>query len=300
MQHPAKQTTPWRAICRVVACALILWGVANGALALQGNDTDLAWKQIRPGLQYVRQDISIQGSDAVHRLHWLRLSLTQPDLHLNLTPQTCAGLRMTALDREPMVASLNASFFTTAFTTRGHTVSQGMVWSGNYRTLESPVVACTANRQCEVLHQAPAVVAPQWRHAAAGVHSLVQSGVPRTAADDAQCGSFCTTPHPRSAMGLDASRQTMVWVAAEGRQQSVTGMPLADLAMRMAMQGVADAINFDGGGSTAMHVDAEARTSRPDNEPQARPVANAWTVSTRPDIDWAALCKPQPEPSSNY
>jgi len=80
----------------------------------------------------------------------------------------------------------------------------------------------------------------------------------------------------------------------------VTGMPLAELALQMAMQGVADAVNFDGGGSTALHVGAQARTRRPDNEPQARPVANAWVVSTRPDIDWATLCQPQREPGGNY
>ena len=278
---------------RGAVLALCLWVLSYSALALQNAQADLAWEQIRPGLLYARQDLPIEGSQTVHRLHWLRMSLSQPDLYLGLTPQACAGLRMTALDSGPIVASLNASFFNKEFFTRGYTVSQGTVWTGSFRTLESPLLACTADRQCEVLHQAPALVAPQWSHAAAGVHSLVQSGVPRTAADDAQCGTFCTTTHPRSAIGLDSSRQTMVWVAAEGRQQSVTGMQLAELAMHMAMNGVADAINFDGGGSTAMHVAAVARTRRPDNEPQARPVANAWTVSTQPDIDWAAVCKPQ-------
>ncbi len=273
--------------------ALCFWAQSHSALALQNTQANLAWEQIRPGLLYARQDIPIQGSDTVHRLHWLQLSLTQPDLHLGVTPQACAGLRLTALDSAPLVASLNASFFNKEFFTRGHTVSQGIVWTGSFRTSDSPLVACTADRQCEVLHQAPARVAPHWSHAAAGVHSLVRSGLPRTTADDAQCGTFCTTPHPRSAIGLDSSRQTMVWVAAEGRQQSVTGMSLAELAMHMAMNGVADAINFDGGGSTAMHVGAVARTSRPDNEPQARQIANAWIVSNQPDIDWAAVCKPQ-------
>lgn len=288
------------AIGRSAAFALGLWASSCSALALQNAQADLAWEQIRPGLLYAHQDIPIEGSSAVHRLHWLRLNLAQPDLHLALTPQACAGLRMTALDRPPIVASLNASFFTTEFFTLGHTVSQGTLWTGNYRTPESPLLACTADRQCEVLHQAPARVVPEWKHAAGGVYSLVQSGAPRTAADDVKCGKFCTTPHPRSAVGLDSSRQTMVWVAAEGRQQAVTGMPLAELALQMVLQGVADAINFDGGGSTALHVDAQARTSRPDNEPQARPVANAWVVSTRPDMDWAAVCQPQQEPGSAY
>lgn len=300
MKPLAIQTQRIRVIARLAVCGLLVWSTANGVLALQSSEATLEWELVRPGLFYARQEVPIEGSAAVHRLHWLRLSLMQPDLHLALTPQACAGLRMTALDREPIVASMNASFFTKKFFVRGHTVSQGIPWTGSLRTLESPLLACTANRQCAVLHQAPAHIKPEWREGAAGVYSLVQSGAPRSAADDAQCGSFCTTTHPRSAIGLDASRQTMVWVAVEGRQQSVTGMPLAELATLMVKQGVADAINLDGGGSTAMHVGAKVRSSRPDNEPQARPLANAWVISTRPDIDWATLCEPLPESNNNY
>ena len=251
----------------------------------------LAWEPIRPGLQYAQQDIAIEGSESLHRLHWLRLDLAQPDLYVALTPQSCAGLQMPTLDRSPIVASMNASFFSKEFFSRGHTVSQGQVWKGNYRLADSPVLACTAGQSCQALHQAPAQESPAWRNAAAGVQSLLQAGRARTDAEDAQCGAFCTTTHPRSAVGLDTSGRTMVWVAAEGRQKSVTGLPLSQLARLMQEQGVFDAINFDGGGSTALHVLGQARTHRPDNEPQARAIANAWVISTQADTDWGAICQ---------
>jgi exopolysaccharide biosynthesis protein len=147
------------------------------------------------------------------------------------------------------------------------------------------------------LHQVPPAPSEQWRDAASGVHSLVTAGAPRTAADDTLCGSFCTTTHPRSAIGLDRTGRWMVWVAAEGRQKSVTGLPLAKLAELMRLQGVSDAVNFDGGGSTALHIEAKARTQRPDNEPEPRKIANAWVISSTPDPDWKALCpSPKQEP----
>ena len=266
--------------------------MATAALALKNNQADLTWEQVRPGLLYAKQDVAIDGSEGVHRLHWLRLDLEQTDLYLSLTPQACAGLKLTALDRAPIVASLNASFFTREFLTRGHTVSSGASWPGTLRVRESPMLACTATRQCQVLHLAPPVLFGQWRDAASGVHSLMTAGVPRTAAEDTLCGSFCTATHPRSAIGLDGTGRWMVWVAAEGRQKSVSGLSLTKLATLMSLQGVADAVNFDGGGSTALHIEANARTQRPDNEPLARRIANAWVISTVAEVDWKAFCPP--------
>jgi hypothetical protein len=288
--------TTYRAFRQRLTWALLLCSATTGVFALQNTQADLVWEQVRPGLLYAQQDIAIEGSEALHRLHWLRLDLAQSDLHLALTPQSCAGLRMPALDRSPIVASLNASFFTKEFFTRGHTVASGATWLGTQRVLESPLLACDANRQCQVLHQAPPMPADHWRDAAGGVHSLVKAGIPRTADDDSQCGAFCTTTHPRSAIGLDSGGRWMVWVAAEGRQRSVTGLPLAALARLMALQGVTEAVNFDGGGSTAMHVNSHARTGRPDNEPQARSIANAWVISTLADIDWSVICPTNPDP----
>ncbi|MBC7919385.1 MAG: phosphodiester glycosidase family protein [Rhodoferax sp.] len=286
MKSIAFQRIGWRTAVAVLG----LWGVVGGALARQELASELTWEQIRPGLRYAQQDIAIPGAQAVHRLHWLALDLAQPDLYLMLTPQACAGVRMSTWDLPPVVASVNASFFTREFFTRGHTVSQGKPWAGSLRHIESPLAACSPNRECEVVHQPPAGAAPDWQEVAAGVHSLVLGGVARTPEDDAQCGSFCSAAHPRSAVGLDSRRRTMVWVAAEGRQKYAVGLPLATLASLMARQGVAEAINLDGGGSTSMHIKGQRRTGRPDNEPEMRRIANAWIISTRADIDWSLAC----------
>ena len=242
-------------------------------------DPQPQWQTVRPGVSYAAQELAASSADQVHRLHWLRIDLQQADLELALSPQVCSGMRLTDLDQdENVVASLNASFFTREFLTRGHSVSAGRAWDGNYRISEGPLLACAAGRQCQVLHQPPPLAAPDWQDAASGVYSLVVAGVARTEAEDAQCGAFCQTTHPRSAVGLDASRRWLFWLAVEGRQKQAVGLPLARLASLMQGVGVADAVNFDGGGSTGLHVLGQAKALRPDEEPVPRRIANAWLL----------------------
>lgn len=79
--------------------------------------------------------------------------------------------------------------------------------------------------------------------------------------------------HPRSAVGLSADRKTLILVAVDGRQATPTfnfgdpveageekyighsrGVTYAELGALMKSLGAADAINLDGGGSTALVV----------------------------------------------
>ena len=241
--------------------------------------SELPWQAVRPGVVYAAQELAASTPDQLHRLHWLRIDLQQTDLAVALSPQSCAGMRLTDLDAdENVIASLNASFFSREVPTRGHSVSAGRSWDGNYRISEGPLLACAAGGQCQVLHQPPPVAAPDWQDAASGVPSLVTGGVARSELDDAQCGAFCQTTHPRSAAGLDASRRWLFWLAVEGRQQQAVGLPLARLASLMQAAGVVEAVNFDGGGSTGLHVLGQAKALRPDEEPVPRRIANAWLL----------------------
>jgi Phosphodiester glycosidase len=79
--------------------------------------------------------------------------------------------------------------------------------------------------------------------------------------------------HPRSAVGLSADRKTLILVAVDGRQATLAfnfgdpiepgeekyighsrGVTYAELGALMKSLGAADAINLDGGGSTALVV----------------------------------------------
>jgi exopolysaccharide biosynthesis protein len=63
-----------------------------------------------------------------------------------------------------------------------------------------------------------------------------------------------TARHPRSAVGLSADGRTLLMVAVDGRQEHSRGVTLAELGQLMQGLGAADALNLDGGGSTALVV----------------------------------------------
>lgn len=61
--------------------------------------------------------------------------------------------------------------------------------------------------------------------------------------------------HPRTALGLDRSRRTLLLLVADGRQRGyAAGLTEDELAQRLLAAGAHDAINLDGGGSSALVV----------------------------------------------
>ena len=67
-------------------------------------------------------------------------------------------------------------------------------------------------------------------------------------------GSFATDLHPRTAVGYNADTTKFYMVVVDGRQSASIGISLIDLADIMIEIGAWRAMNFDGGGSTAMVV----------------------------------------------
>lgn len=64
---------------------------------------------------------------------------------------------------------------------------------------------------------------------------------------------FSRTSHPRTAIGVTPDNKLLI-VTIDGRQSFSSGMPLPKLAEAMKMLGAYQAINLDGGGSTALSV----------------------------------------------
>ncbi|MGI6235875.1 MAG: phosphodiester glycosidase family protein [Christensenellales bacterium] len=87
--------------------------------------------------------------------------------------------------------------------------------------------------------------------------------------------------HPRTAIGIKGDKVMMVTV--DGRQKGFSdGMTLYELGEYMIGQGVEDAINFDGGGSTAMIVrkqgDVSPKLVNSPSDGRERPVANSIQI----------------------
>lgn len=92
---------------------------------------------------------------------------------------------------------------------------------------------------------------------------------------DARPG-FAATRHPRTAIGYDRIDGGRVWiVAVDGRRDGYSvGMTLPELTDLFEALGAKEALNLDGGGSTAMVVAGRVR-NRPSGPMGERAVANA-------------------------
>ena len=105
----------------------------------------------------------------------------------------------------------------------------------------------------------------------------------RTALRRAQAG-FASSRHPRTAVGIANAGRRLILVTVDGRQKPYSdGMTLRELADLMRVLGARDAINLDGGGSTAMVVKSPAARSlrvvnRPSDAAGERAVGNALAI----------------------
>lgn len=110
-------------------------------------------------------------------------------------------------------------------------------------------------------------------HVIGGGNMLVRGGKVAIDAKAAGFGAdFSEKRHPRSAAGITASGD-LVWLATDGRQKISDGATLAELADLMLAQGCVEAMNLDGGGSTALALRGLV-ANRP-SDGRERPVANA-------------------------
>ena len=112
-----------------------------------------------------------------------------------------------------------------------------------------------------------------------GYPVLLDRGAPSGDLGVADNPSFAAARHPRTAVGFDRTRRLFRLVVVDGRQAPVSvGMSLPELAELMLALGAEEALNLDGGGSSAMSLRGRivSRPSDPDGE---RTVANSlWLV----------------------
>ena len=95
----------------------------------------------------------------------------------------------------------------------------------------------------------------------------------------AESPTFAAARHPRTAIGFDSGEGLLWLVVVDGRQSPRSvGMSLPELANLFLWLGVDEALNLDGGGSSAMLLGAQL-VSRPSDAEGERPVGNSvWLV----------------------
>lgn len=191
-----------------------------------------------------------------------------------------------------VLAAVNADFFTAAGSTVGAEVVDGKVTSSAARPAfawrrGSPPWMGTAAVEGGALRfgwdvPAEGAVDSAGTEAVGGFPDLIDAG--RRVGDlevQARPG-FAAARHPRTAVGYDADHDRLWLVVVDGRQPDHSmGMTLPELAELFEALGAEEAINLDGGGSTALVV-GPAPVNRPSDAAGERAVVNALALVRTP------------------
>lgn len=103
---------------------------------------------------------------------------------------------------------------------------------------------------------------------------------------------FAVSRHPRTAVAYDPDSRRLWLVVVDGRQAPYSvGMSLPELAEVLEALGAVEALNLDGGGSSALVVHGELR-NRPSDEAGERPVVNALALTR--DVTGCSTARPSP------
>lgn len=124
---------------------------------------------------------------------------------------------------------------------------------------------------------------PGVKHVLGGGPALLDDGQVRITAEQEQFRPDITNGRaPRTAVGIDAE-QRLLLVTVDGRQpRRSVGLSLKGLAGLMRELGARDALNLDGGGSTAMAIGPATVNSPSDGS--ERPVNNALVVWSKASL----------------
>ena len=209
--------------------------------------------------------------------------------------ETSAGGRervsgMVSRSSSRVLAAVNADFFTPEGTTVGAEVIDGDVRSAQAR----PTFAWRPSSEPWMgqAHVTPEAIRVGWTvdrtrgdsetEAVGGFPDLIDAGVRVGDLEVSGRPAFAAARHPRTAIGYDTASGQIWIVVVDGRQAPHSaGMSLPELAALFEALGTDEALNLDGGGSSALVLDG-APVNRPSDASGERAVVNALALVQDP------------------
>ena len=184
-------------------------------------------------------------------------------------------------------AAINGDFFSfETYSTGGPAMSGGVAWGGADGTYVSPV-QFGPGRVALPGHGSTAGVGPWAREVVSGHPSLIVGGMLR----DNDGDPLCTARHPRTALGFDKAHTKLFVAVIDGRATNRLGMTCSEMQSLFVGLGAHDAVNLDGGGSSAMWLAGTGVVNNPSDGAQ-RVVANHLAIRATGQGE-AAHCAPR-------
>jgi exopolysaccharide biosynthesis protein len=238
------------------------------------------WQNVAPGVDY--QEIRENDYD----IYVTRIDLTNDRIRIVVSREDEKGLKVSDYAKKThAVAAINGDYFDEQFTPVGLAIGACGKWATAKDAPHEKVVEVSHN--LAVIRNRSDLPTPPpsdgidaaisgWPFVVNGCRALTAPELPGSDA-------FTRTAHPRTAVGISADGHTMYFVVADGRRTGVPGLTLAQLGSFLADRlKVCSAINFDGGGSSAMWV-GDRIVNRPSDGVE-RPVGDAIAVILRKDF----------------
>lgn len=216
-------------------------------------------------------------------IHVVRANLKHSLLHLGVIGQPGSGQTPSAhAANSGAQVLINGSFFDAEFRAMGLVAQNGRIWATSKDTPGYHVFGCTSSGDCAI-ENSKGVISDRLdgrpiAMALSGRPLLVRNGVARQSEEDGSCPKFCESRHPRSALGLDKERQTLILALVEGRRPKAGGLSLAELAQNLTQLGAFNAVNLDGGGSSTLVLEGKRASGRPVGDAQEREVVTALAI----------------------
>lgn len=285
----------WVAACTPDTPRAFEPGMPAAALALLEPDT-VRETPLHPGVVY-RYLWSAHGPWAVHVVQAavpgrceLAFEVLIPEVRTLDRDGHGLVSEMVADSPDRVLAAVNADFFTPEGRTVGTEVVDGVVRTAADRPTfawrrGAPPWMGVAQVDRESLRLGWPVdldEGDRLTEAVGGFPDLIDGGMRVGDLEVAERPAFAAARHPRSAVGYDSERGLAWLVLVDGRQVPYSaGMSLPELAQLMEALGADEAINLDGGGSSALVLDGSP-VNRPSDATGERPVVNALALVTDP------------------
>jgi hypothetical protein len=228
---------------------------------------------------------AVSGADSLPIDSWNRLAsngLAWFDSRYGPAVDTLRGsLRVVLSDRSGTVQSIDSNRVTTPIPSAGGVLVLGPRAPNALR--ERLIGAALLRKQFAVSIR---LLPIQPREAVGGFPILVRDSLEVPGLDSAGAPNFAPVRHPRTIVGVAARGRRLLLITVDGRQPGysagTTNRESAAIALAL---GATEAINLDGGGSTAMAVAryrgdsvAVEVVNRPSDPTGERPVANALVI----------------------
>jgi hypothetical protein len=246
----AKRAIQW--VMRAIASLLIALVCLLPSFARAGD----SWSTPFGGVKRLHRTTS-----APLNINVLVIDLTTPNLRLSST--TSAQRQRTPSSFAKLVGAqvaVNGDFFSySTYGTSGLAAGGGAKWSDTNDTTGAGNVAFGHGR-VELFPPSQLVAFdPTWMVGVVSGHpQVLKAGTVL-----ADSGSLCTDRHPRTAVGISQDKKTLFVAVIDGRSTSSIGMKCSEIGALMDGLGAYDALNLDGGGSSAMYLQGTGVVNHP-------------------------------------